>query len=423
MKRYLTIWFSILSTTIALAQAPQAINYQAIIRDSNGNLIKNQTVGINFTILQGGVTGQQFFSETHLTVTNQFGQVNLQIGTGTVITGIFDTIPWNLGNFFLQFSVDITGGGNYQIMGTTQMLSVPYALYAEEGSGWKKTEIGPYVNSGCVGLGILPFVANTSGVRLEVYKDSSAHIRIGSDGNGDNLSSLLLRNKEYGWNIGTSQEMFGLPGSFGIRTWTSNYYHNRLVIQQDGKIGIGTDNPGANLHVKYSSSGFTPNNVGGIFIESGGISNSSYIFQTATTGGGKSFSITNAGNIGIGTTNPTYPLTVNGTIRSKKVIVNTGWSDFVFDDDYRLMPLHEVESFIKANRHLPEIPSAKEVEENGVSLGEISSSLLQKIEELTLYTIEQQKVIEELVKQNEEMIKKVNKLERKSDHKRNILTK
>ena len=106
------------------------------------------------------------------------------------------------------------------------------------------------------------------------------------------------------------------------------------------------------------------------------------------------------GNIGIGTTSPSNKLSVNGTIRAKEVRVNTGWSDFVFEEDYALPTLEEVASHIKAHKHLPDIPSAAEVEAEGVELGTISSKLLQKIEELTLYVIEQEKRIEALEAEN-----------------------
>ena len=94
-----------------------------------------------------------------------------------------------------------------------------------------------------------------------------------------------------------------------------------------------------------------------------------------------------AGSVGIGTLSPQYSLSVNGTIQAKEVLVNTNWSDYVFDPQYRLAPLHEVGRYIKANGHLPEIPSAAEVAANGVSLGEMQSKLLAKIEELTLHMI------------------------------------
>jgi len=102
-------------------------------------------------------------------------------------------------------------------------------------------------------------------------------------------------------------------------------------------------------------------------------------------------------NLGIGTTNPgTYKLAVNGKIRAKEVKVETGWADYVFKEDYDLPTLAEVERHIKEKGHLPNIPSANEVAKNGIQLGEMNKLLLEKIEELTLYTIQQQKEIEKL---------------------------
>ena len=105
----------------------------------------------------------------------------------------------------------------------------------------------------------------------------------------------------------------------------------------------------------------------------------------------------NTGNIGIGTSNPSYKLDVNGTIRANEVLVNTSsGADFVFDKEYNLRPLSEVHSYIQQNKHLPEIPSAKEMQENGVKMNELQIQLLQKVEELTLYIIQQELRIQEL---------------------------
>ncbi|SHH28029.1 hypothetical protein [Flavobacterium defluvii] len=118
------------------------------------------------------------------------------------------------------------------------------------------------------------------------------------------------------------------------------------------------------------------------------------------------------GNVGIGITNPTNKLDVNGTIHSKEVKVDmVGWSDFVFKKDYDLPTLEEVEKHIKEKGYLENIPSEKEVLKNGINLGEMNSKLLQKIEELTLYAIEQQKNTEKLMKIIEEQNKRLEALE------------
>jgi len=99
--------------------------------------------------------------------------------------------------------------------------------------------------------------------------------------------------------------------------------------------------------------------------------------------------IASTGYVGIGTANPQYLLSVNGTIGAKQVTVtNTGWSDYVFKSGYRLRPLREIGEYIKGRHHLPDIPSEKEVRDKGINVGEMEAKLLAKVEELTLYMIE-----------------------------------
>jgi hypothetical protein len=112
--------------------------------------------------------------------------------------------------------------------------------------------------------------------------------------------------------------------------------------------------------------------------------------------------------IGSTTIDANYPLSVNGRIRAKEIKVYTAWADFVFDKKYDLMSLKDVEAYINANSHLPELPSAREVEKEGVSLGEMQAKLLQKIEELTLHLIQQNKKIEKLEVENAILMKTVN---------------
>ena len=191
---------------------------------------------------------------------------------------------------------------------------------------------------------------------------------------------------------------------------------NNIYNTNSDNVGIGTTSPSEKLVIHknsasqvatlYSNS-TTLNNGLVVGIESTGNGflwlryNNFLYFGTNAT---ERMRITANGNVGIGTSTPDYKLDVVGTIRAHSVLVNTlKTADFVFAPDYRLRPLAEVEQFIAANKHLPEIAPANEMIQNGVNMGEFQIQLLQKIEELTLYVIElkkeneaQQKEIEEL---------------------------
>ena len=114
------------------AQAPNKFTYQAVVRNTSNQLVVNTLVGIRVSILQNSATGSVVYSETQMLSTNANGLVTMNIGEGTVIYGSFNNIDWSAGTFFLKSEIDPTGGSNYTITSTQQLLSVPYALYANE---------------------------------------------------------------------------------------------------------------------------------------------------------------------------------------------------------------------------------------------------------------------------------------------------
>ena len=122
---------ALLLTLSSFAQAPEKMSYQAVIRGANNALVTNQQVGIQISILQGSTA---VYEETQTPISNTNGLVSLEIGTGTVISGSFTAIDWSAGTYFIKTETDPTGGTNYTITGTSQLLSVPFALYAKTSS-------------------------------------------------------------------------------------------------------------------------------------------------------------------------------------------------------------------------------------------------------------------------------------------------
>ena len=136
MKKLFTL-LALVITLITFAQAPQGFNYQATVRNSAGTLIVNQNVNFKFNIMLNSATSLPIFSETHLAPTDDLGQVNLVVGQGTATTGTFSTINWGTGNYYL--GIELNTGSGYVAMGTTQLLSVPYALYANSSGNAQAT--------------------------------------------------------------------------------------------------------------------------------------------------------------------------------------------------------------------------------------------------------------------------------------------
>jgi len=131
MKRIITICAAILMTTIVFAQSPEKMSYQAVVRNSNNELVTSTAVGMQISILQGTSSGTSVYVETQTPTSDANGLVSLEIGSGTVVSGAFTTIDWANGPYFIKTETDPTGGTSYTITGTSQLLSVPYALHSK----------------------------------------------------------------------------------------------------------------------------------------------------------------------------------------------------------------------------------------------------------------------------------------------------
>ncbi len=189
----------------------------------------------------------------------------------------------------------------------------------------------------------------------------------------------------------------------------------KMTVKNNGRVGIGTNAPTAVLDIRTISNPSLPqlnlydnNAIGYSRLQFQNASGSNFwqiaAYNTAVNANellnfynstsGNVMSITGDGKVGIGTTNPgAFRLAVNGFIRAKEIRVNTGWADYVFEDDYVLKPLAEVESFIKANKHLPDMPAAEQLQKDGVDISAMQTKMMAKIEELTLHLIEANKKI------------------------------
>ena len=172
MKKLYPLLFTLLLSAAAGAQAPQSFNYQAIVRDQTGNVVANRSIVLRIAVLNGSASGPTLYQESFTVTTNQFGLVNVSVGTGTPVSGSFPTIDWSASAKYLQTAINFNDGNGFQVMGASQLVSVPYALFAGNTGGGNNswTVTGNNIhngNTGNVGIG-----TTAPSARLHV-KDSS----------------------------------------------------------------------------------------------------------------------------------------------------------------------------------------------------------------------------------------------------------
>ncbi|MEP0986840.1 hypothetical protein [Ekhidna sp.] len=306
------------------------------------------------------------------------------------------------------------------------------ALFANE------TEYMRIKNNGNVGIG-----TTNPNSKFEILSSEVNDLTIEKSNTSDWARLILKRSTDpnyaffqYYGNT-TSGMTLGVTGDNPIRLYSSGA--ERMRIAGNGNVGIGTSTPQQQLHLtnKLMLNWNDANNVstndsptiyasgqgaaypfsgrGNLILQPRATDSDGFGDLVVMTGQNATtkFVIRNSGNVGIGTTNPTEKLEVAGTIYSREVKVEVAAGtgpDFVFEPTYDLRSLEETAAYIKSNKHLPEIPSAKEMEANGVQLGEMNMLLLKKIEELTLHTIEQQKQLDTYQQNQTEMMELIHQL-------------
>ncbi|MCF8369330.1 MAG: hypothetical protein K9G76_09835 [Bacteroidales bacterium] len=286
-----------LYSVVSYAQAPQAIKYQAVVRNDVGDFIQDQTVSLRISIHQGSAGGTIVYQETFSVMTNEFGLATIEIGNGTPVTGTFPDISWASDDYFIETELDPDGGSTYTSMGTSQFLSVAYALHAGSSgdSRWDTSGNNIYYNDGKVGIGLTSpegdfHVAKNTlgheglfGTNIGTFPQGSS-VSIGND--SDDAVLYLGQsptNKGYiAWDHNSTPEDGYL--SIGGYGGTGN-----LILQElGGNVGIGTTNPYGKLSILGNIDHEFPTvTVGNALSAWGGTNSSMYeITNTSDNGGG-----------------------------------------------------------------------------------------------------------------------------------------
>jgi len=337
MKKVILVMFLCISVTGLFAQMPQSMNYQAVARNSNGTVLGNTNIGLQFSILDGGPAGTPQYVETHIALTNQFGLFTVNIGQGTVQSGAFPFISWNTGNKYLKVEMDTTGGTNYTLASSSQLLTVPYSIVAERLATPPQLVLDDLIDVYTPPTPLQGQVLKFNGVSWMADVDSNTFYvpGVGLELTGDTIYNTGDLDAGDDINYGTLATG-DLRGNFPgpqVASLLGRALLDSIPLEGDVLQWDTTLNAWKPSQITPASGGFTLP-----YADSVNSSGDAIAIRNTGTGNTAFFSadfgnalVTGSGNVGIGNTSPLSKLDVDGDINTTgKIIRNsTGASNLV----------------------------------------------------------------------------------------------
>ncbi len=267
MRKLFTLFGGLLLSAGLFAQVPQSFSYQAVVRNSDNELLNEQQVGVQISIREGAASGPSVYTETHSPTTNSNGLFSIEIGNGTAVSGDFNTIDWSVGNYFIQTEIDPEGGSAYSIDGVSAVNSVPYALYAEQSTP-QALSLNAATGELTISSGNTVTLPLTSGGDNWGSQSVVSDVSLMGDGTASNplsvdFSTFEAEGDNWGDQVvatdgslngdGTPENPLSVDFSGAETFWFENNAENG--ISYDGPVGINNNDPFANLHISTSTTG------------------------------------------------------------------------------------------------------------------------------------------------------------------------